>query len=109
MQDDKSSDKNEAYAVVKELTPEEKLREEIRYKEKAWRDKLDRLEEWKEHWIKGFIKGFKEGFEIGRQEARQEIVQRMLSRGYPPEEISRITGIPPVDVQKITNEQSDKP
>ena len=105
MQDDKSSDKNEAYAVVKELTPEEKLREEIRYKEKAWRDKLDRLEEWKEHWIKGFIKGFEEG----RRKARQEIAQRMLSRGYPPEEISQITGIPPVDVHKAANEQSGKP
>ena len=44
MQDNKSSNDKEAYAVLKEISLDEKLREEASYREKAWRDELDRIQ-----------------------------------------------------------------
>ena len=81
---------HEAYAVLKEISLDEKLREEARYREKAWRDEFDRIQGAK-----------KEGRQEGRQEDRQEIVQYMLSKGYSSEEINNITGIPLNEVVKL--------
>ena len=84
-----SSKKNEAYAVLKEISLDEKLREEARYREKAWRDELDRLQGAEE---KGLKKGEKKGY--------QNVVQYMLSKGYSSEEINNITGIPIDEIVK---------
>ena len=90
MQDNKSSNDKEAYAVLKEISLDEKLREEARYREKAWRDEYDRIQGAK-----------KEGRQEGREEGHQDVARTMLSSGYPPEEVSRMTKIPLNEVVKL--------
>ena len=49
----------------------------------------------------GLEKGLKEGLEKGREEEKTEIVRKMKSDGLPDDVISKYTGLPIGEIERI--------
>ncbi len=86
---------------VNEWKEQYKLRE---YEDsvKAYRDIVNAVNTArKEGHEEGHEKGLKEGLEKGREEEKMEIVRKMKSDGLPDDVISKYTGLPIEEIERI--------
>ncbi len=69
---------------------------------KAYRDIVNAVNTArKEGHEEGHEKGLKEGLEKGREEEKTEIVRKMKSDGLPDDVISKYTGLPIGEIERI--------
>ena len=107
------SDVAKDYKILQDISSDEEMRRQAEYRDKAWRDEIDRLEGAREEGIKqGKEEGIKQGKEEGIKEGKEEgikegikqgilqVAMNMINAGDSLEHAARITGMSTDEIVK---------
>ena len=88
------SDVVKDYKILQDISSDEEMRRQAEYRDKAWRDEIDRLEGAREEGIKqGKEEGIKGGIKGGIKEGKLQVAMNMINAGDSLEHAARMTGM----------------